>query len=214
MAFWTLLLGGPAHLGLTGDKGHLLDTVQGQGDSWQRSCRLSWGWGWSSRATPCSLVNGQLCGRRRHGPGIWSLVSSPAIHRAARLPSPTSPGTTARPPLQHDTQNPFSRTKTEPASEAHPGTHHSRRLLVATWGEAGRPPSLHGLQSRIQSQPLSCGFSGTWPGLSLLKRKMDKNKRAPPCTHSWPRGATCEATRPTAHSTRAMRNKQQRKNNY
>lgn len=78
----------------------------------------------------------------------------------------------------------------------------------------GDPPSLHGPQSRIQSQPLSCGFSGTWPGLSLLKRKMDKNKRAPPCTHSWPRGATCEATRPTAHSTRAMRNKQQRKNNY
>lgn len=140
MAFWTLLLGGPAHLGLTGDKGHLLDTVLGQGDGWQRSRRLSWGWGWSSRAAPCSLVNGQLCGRRRPGPDIWSLVSSPAIHRAARLPSPTSPGTTARPPLQHDTQNPFSRTKTEPASEARPGTQHSRRLLVATRGEAGRPP--------------------------------------------------------------------------
>lgn len=159
MAFWTLLLGGPAHLGLIGDKRHLPDTVKGQGDSCQRRQRLSRGWGWSSRAAPRSPANAQHRGRRRPGLSVRALSG---LHRftvwpgcpprqalvrrslrplhAARLINTCAP---ARGLLRHDAQNPVSRTKTDPASEARPGTHRSRRLLVETQREAGRPPSSH-----------------------------------------------------------------------
>lgn len=153
MAFWTLFLGGPAHLGLIGDKRHLPDTVKGQGDSCQRRQRLR------------SPANAQHCGRRCPGLSIRALSG---LHRftewpgcpprqalvrrslrplhAARLINTCAP---ARGLLRHDAQKPVSRTKTDPASEARPGTHRSRRLLVETQREAGRPPSSHDPRSRI-----------------------------------------------------------------
>lgn len=165
LAFWTLLLGGPAHLGLIGDKRHLPDTVKGQGDSCQRRQRLSGGWGWSSRAAPRSPANAQHRGRRRPGLSVRALSG---LHRftvwpgcpprqallrrslrplhAVRLINTCAP---ARGLLRHDAQKPVSRTKTDPASEARPGTHRSRRLLVETQREAGRPPSSHDPRSRI-----------------------------------------------------------------
>lgn len=191
--------------------------MKGQGDSWQRTRCLSRGRGWSSRAAPRSPVNAQPCGSRRPGPGTWSLVRSPPIHRSARPPSPTGPEqilSQASSCREADTHminhcSAFSCTTLTTRSPGPRRTQPQRPVLGRTTPEGsswtrgekqGDHPARTARGAGSQSQPLGRGFWGTWPGLGPLKGKTDKNKRAPPCTHSWPRrggvGRTiCQATR-------------------